>query len=57
MGGGVDAARHAGNDGDAFLAEPGGEVLRQPSSIGRGVARADHRHHRRRQNLATPKQR
>ena len=48
MRGGVDAARQAGDDDDALLAELGGEVLRQPSAVGRGVARADHRDHRRR---------
>ena len=43
----VDAARQAGDDDEPGLAEPGGEVAGEAPAIGRGVARADHRDHRR----------
>ena len=42
MRGGIDAARHARDDNDACLAEPGGKIVREPPAIGRGVAGPDH---------------
>ena len=46
MRGGVDAAGEPGDDDEPALAERGGELAGEAPAIGRGVARADHRHHR-----------
>ena len=53
---GVDAARHARGDDDAFLAETRGDVLGDPPAIGRGVAGADHRDDRRGEPFAAAEQ-
>ncbi len=47
----VDAACQAGDDDDAFLAELGREIARETPAVGRGVAGADHRDHRRQQHF------
>jgi len=48
---GIDSAGHSRDHDDACFAQPGGKLAREAAAIGRGVAGADHRDHRREQHF------
>jgi hypothetical protein len=52
----IDAAGEAGDDDDPRIAEPGGKLAGEPAAVGRSIARADHRDHRREDHLRAAEQ-